>query len=224
MSDGIYKAICNIMGDISAIGKNQKNQAQRFNFRGIDDVYNSIHPLFKKHGVFTYCSSIKAISRDEITSKGGGKGWQIINEYTFKFCAGDGSSFDVLAHGEAMDYGDKSSNKAAAIAHKYAITQTFCIPTQDMQDPDADSPTAAASKPAKPKSVTPSKVYKGEQKQKEGLADLFDTICIEDALHKKIIHLAMIEWKTPYNAELVNVVTKAHKMLQAGEPLPQVPF
>ena len=41
--------------------------------------------------------------------------------------------------GEGMDSGDKASNKAMAIAYKYALFQVFCIPTEEMTDPDGES-------------------------------------------------------------------------------------
>jgi len=41
--------------------------------------------------------------------------------------------------GEAMDSGDKSSNKAMSAAYKYACFQAFCIPTEG--DNDADNTT-----------------------------------------------------------------------------------
>lgn len=37
-----------------------------------------------------------------------------------------------------MDSGDKATNKAMAIAFKYACFQIFCIPTEEMKDPDAE--------------------------------------------------------------------------------------
>ncbi len=40
-----------------------------------------------------------------------------------------------------MDSGDKATNKAMAVAFKYACFQTFCIPTESlMDDPDATTP------------------------------------------------------------------------------------
>ena len=38
-----------------------------------------------------------------------------------------------------MDTGDKATNKAMAIAYKYACFQVFCIPTSDIADPDVES-------------------------------------------------------------------------------------
>ena len=39
-----------------------------------------------------------------------------------------------------MDSGDKATNKAMAIAMKYALFQVFCIPTDEMKDPDGETP------------------------------------------------------------------------------------
>lgn len=48
---------------------------------------------------------------------------------------------DAVVVGESMDSGDKATNKAMAIAFKYACFQTFCIPTESlMDDPDATIP------------------------------------------------------------------------------------
>ena len=43
-----------------------------------------------------------------------------------------------------MDSGDKATNKAMAAAFKYALFQTFCIPTEEMKDADAETPEASA--------------------------------------------------------------------------------
>ena len=51
----------------------------------------------------------------------------------------DGSEIQAVVYGEGMDSGDKSMNKAMAVAMKYACFQVFCIPTEEMKDPDADS-------------------------------------------------------------------------------------
>jgi len=45
-----------------------------------------------------------------------------------------------------MDSGDKSSNKALAGAHKYALVQTFAIPTKDGDDSENESPEPVAKK------------------------------------------------------------------------------
>lgn len=45
----IYKAMAAVMADMEAIGKDARNQQQGFNYRGIDSVYNTLHPILAKH-------------------------------------------------------------------------------------------------------------------------------------------------------------------------------
>ena len=42
----IYSKIAAIIADLGAIEKSKNNKEQGFKYRGIDDVYNAIHPLF----------------------------------------------------------------------------------------------------------------------------------------------------------------------------------
>lgn len=134
----IHKAMIDIMKEISAISKSKRNEQQKFNYRGIDDVYNAVQPLFAKHGVVVLPEIISS-SREERQSKGGGNLIYTHLHIKYKFIAEDASEIYCCVAGEGMDSGDKSSNKAMAVAHKYAILQTFCIPTEDMPDPDAES-------------------------------------------------------------------------------------
>ena len=64
----------------------------------------------------------------------------------FDFIAIDGSSISATVIGEAMDSGDKATNKAMSIAFKYACFQVFCIPTEEMQDPDSETHTIISDK------------------------------------------------------------------------------
>lgn len=54
-----------------------------------------------------------------------------------------------------MDSGDKASNKAMAIAYKYALFQVFCIPTEEMTDPDGESYETKHEPPKKPEQPKP---------------------------------------------------------------------
>jgi len=135
----IYGQMCKILADIKAIGKEQtvKTGPQKFNFRGVDDVYNQLHGLFAKHNVFCLPFCIELLSEEAVTSRSGTGGWRQKYLITFRFFAEDGSYVDAQSVGEAIDYGDKGSNKCMSIASKYALLQTFCIPVDDMQDPDS---------------------------------------------------------------------------------------
>jgi hypothetical protein len=141
----IYKALAEIQRELDAIGKTKRNQAQGFNFRGIDDVYNALHPLLSKHGVFTLPEVLEDKSEDRQTKSGGALIYRIL-KIRYTFCAEDGSSVSAVVIGEGMDSGDKASNKAMSVAHKYAFFQVFSIPTEEVaaSDPDNYSPELAS--------------------------------------------------------------------------------
>ena len=137
MSGNIYECMGAIMRDMVAIGKDSINAQQGFKYRSIDSVYNALQPLLAKHGVFT-APEVMEKSRDERTNSKGTVLAFTCLRIKYTFYAPDGSSVSCVVEGEGMDSGDKSSNKAMAVAHKYALLQTFCVPTEEQKDPDAE--------------------------------------------------------------------------------------
>lgn len=139
----VYKAISNIIKAMSfeGIAKDKKagSGSFGFNFRGIDDVYNALAPLLGKHGLILFPRVIKRECTERKTSKGGTLFYVVVHmEYDFVSSV-DGSKHTVSIVGEAMDSGDKATNKAMSIALKYAAFQTFFIPTEvTVQDADSD--------------------------------------------------------------------------------------
>jgi hypothetical protein len=115
----VYKAINAVQAELSVqgIAKNQRNgQGAGYNFRGIDDVLNALSPLL---------------------SKNGGALFYITVEVEFDFVSSeDGTKHTVKTFGEAMDSGDKATNKAMSAAYKYACFQAFSIPTEAKEDAD----------------------------------------------------------------------------------------
>lgn len=136
----IYEAISNVMKDIGAVGKNNTNTFDRYKFRGIDDVMNALSPAMVKNHVFVTPEVLESI-REERSSKDGKTNMMYsILKIKYTFYTDDGSSVEAVVIGEAMDRSDKSTNKAMSAAFKYACFQTFCIPTEEMQDADSESP------------------------------------------------------------------------------------
>ena len=138
----IYKAINAVQTELSTIGitKDRTNsQGSGYKFRGIDDVYNAISPLLAKHGL---CILPRVLTREcvERSSKAGAALFYVTVEVEFDFVsAEDGSKHTVKTFGEAMDSGDKATNKAMSAAYKYAAFQAFSIPTESDNDADAFS-------------------------------------------------------------------------------------
>lgn len=133
----IFETINAVMTDIGAVGKTSKNQQQGFMFRGIDAVMNALAPALIKNKCFVVPEILDQTREERQTIKGGTLLYSICRiKYTF--FAEDGSNISAVVIGEGMDSGDKATNKAMSIAFKYACFQVFCIPTEEMQDPDAE--------------------------------------------------------------------------------------
>ena len=133
----IYQAIIGVMSDIGVIGKEKKNAQQGFKYRGVDDVMNALQPVMVQHGLFVVPEIIDQ-KREERQTKNKGNLIYSVCTVRYTFYAKDGSSVQCVVIGEGMDSGDKATNKAMSIAFKYACFQVFCIPTEEMKDPDAE--------------------------------------------------------------------------------------
>jgi len=148
MTAAVYKAIASVMQDLAKVGiaKDRVNEQQRFKFRGIDDVYNALSPALSTHGL---CILPRVLSREvtERQAKQGGVLFSVTVDMEFDFVAAeDGSKHTIRTVGEAMDSGDKATNKAMSAAYKYAAMQAFCIPTEGDNDADATTHEVAPSK------------------------------------------------------------------------------
>lgn len=152
----IYEAISRCMEEIGAVGKDAVNKQQGFKYRGIDAVMNAINPALVRNHVFIVPEVLDQQRQERTTNKGAVLIYSICRiKYTFY--AEDGSFIEAVTVGEGMDSGDKATNKAMAIAFKYACFQVFCIPTEEMKDPDEETPD-----PVKPQftPATPEQLHK----------------------------------------------------------------
>ena len=135
----VIHAMASVMGELALVGitKDQKNKDQKFDFRGIDDVYNALCPLMAKYGLVLVPTNINNKERFQTTSRSGGNLYITTMDVGYQmYCCIDGSSIPLELPGEAMDSSDKGSNKAMSAAYKYAVIQAFCIPTEGDNDPD----------------------------------------------------------------------------------------
>lgn len=137
----IHLALAAIMRDIDTIAKERKNEQQHFNFRGIDDCYNALHPIFAAHGV----TCVPFVEKLEVSVPGvnskGNNIYRSVVTMGYRFSATDGSFLEAKTVGEGMDYADKATAKALSAAHKYLLLQTFLIPTAELVDADQYNPT-----------------------------------------------------------------------------------
>jgi hypothetical protein len=125
------------MEDVGAVRKGERNQAQNFNFRGIDAVTNAVSPALRKHGVIVSPQVMDYQHETVQTSQGKNMASvRVLVRYTFH--APDGSTVEAVVPGESFDAGDKATAKAMSVAFRIALLQALCLPTDDT-DPDATS-------------------------------------------------------------------------------------
>lgn len=133
-----------VMKDIGSVKKDQKNQAQGFKFRGIDQFVNALHPALTRHGVFMtpFCTAYSQELKEVTRSSGkAGVDKHVAIQMCYTFYAEDGSSVTVgPIPAEGLDSGDKAVNKALSASLKYALIQTFSVPTEDMAEADLETP------------------------------------------------------------------------------------
>ena len=145
----VYNLIAKVSHDLcqQGIAKDRRNTQQGYGFRGIDDVYNALAPIISRHGLVILP---RVISREvsERMGKTGSSLFYVVVEVEFDFVSShDGTKHTVKTFGEAMDSGDKATNKAMSAAYKYAAFQAFCIPTEGDNDADATTHEVKAHTP-----------------------------------------------------------------------------
>ncbi|MGW2550642.1 ERF family protein [Streptomyces sp. NPDC001635] len=135
----VITAWLRVMGDVRVIRKNQKfdgGRAGRFNFRGVDAVYNAFGPICRKHGVAVFPVKTTAEYRD-ISTSSGGKMRECTATVTYHIYGPTGDYIETQAMGEATDTGSRSTPKAQSVALRTLMLTGGMVPTED-RDPDAE--------------------------------------------------------------------------------------
>lgn len=139
----VFEAWAAVMGSVQGLRKSERNAAQGFNFRGIDQVMSAVGPALREHGVIVMPTAKTVESERYLTAKGGQMhGVTVLVEYQVFGPGGD--SFTGAAFGAAADSGDKAVSKAMSVAYRTFLLQGLTVPT-DEPDPDAQTHERAAS-------------------------------------------------------------------------------
>jgi hypothetical protein len=138
----VYAAISAVARSLArrGIAKQHTNAQDGYAFRGIDDIYAALSPLLARHRL---CMLPRMLERGSVNHRtpNGELIFSVWVRAAFDFVSvADGSQHSVEMFGEAMDTGDKGTNKAMSAAFKYAAMQTFCIPVAGEVDADATTP------------------------------------------------------------------------------------
>lgn len=142
-SMNIVERMALVMRDVEHVGKTGDNREQHYKFRPVDEFMNALHMPLVRHEVVV---TPKVLTRDSFERDRRRQGEiigvtrvvELLVEYTFH--SPDGTTLTTVTAGEGADVADKATNKAMAGALKYAIMQTFMVPTREIVDGDADTP------------------------------------------------------------------------------------
>lgn len=140
------QVIAAVMQEVQAVAKNDRNEAQRFNFRGIDAVVNKVGPALRNAGGFIVPQVITT-EHDTLPAKNGGSMSVVRLTVTFSVYGAEGEPIVGTVAAEAFDSGDKATAKAMSVAFRTFLLQVLALPT-DEPDPDA-STYEIAKTPAK---------------------------------------------------------------------------
>jgi len=132
--DPVHVALCKVMAEVQAVGKEGFNKQQGFSFRGVDDVVNAVGPVLRRHRVLVTPTLISAKHRD-FETKNGALMHEAIVEVGYEFTGPAGDKLHGSSIGESADSGDKATAKAMSVAYRTWWLQALCIPT-DEPDPD----------------------------------------------------------------------------------------
>jgi hypothetical protein len=131
------ESIAGVMALVSGVAKSGRNEAQRFNFRGIDAVVNAVGPALREVGGLVVPRLMEK-SYERGQTKSGASTIEVFLTVQFAWFGTDGGDpICGTVASEAMDMSDKSTAKAMSVAFRTFLLQTLMLPT-DEKDPDAE--------------------------------------------------------------------------------------
>lgn len=139
-----------VMNEITAVGKDGFNEAQSYNFRGVDAVVNAAGPAFRKHGVVPTCHVVSSERSTVEVGKNRTPMREVVLKVRYEFHGPAGDVLSAEVEAEALDSGDKATSKAMSVAYRTALLQVLAIPTHD-PDPDEHTYERAAAPDVDPK-------------------------------------------------------------------------
>lgn len=138
----VYTAINDVKFALARQGgitKDQRtNYGDKYKFRGIDDMYNTLCALTVEAGLVMIPRVVETTFERETGRNGGAQThvWLVV-EVDF-ISTVDGTRHTGRFVGEAIDTSDKASNKAMSGAMKYACIMAFQIPTDGKERDDIE--------------------------------------------------------------------------------------
>lgn len=159
----LYKKLLAITEEIGKIAKTGKNMQQGYNFIEQALIVAEVRVQLAKHGVMIIPETVsRRVDRYDVVRSSGKAGVDVhvnvVSRYTIINADDPAERFTAeWDAGEAIDSGDKATNKAVTASDKYFLMKLFKI--SDKDDPDSESPAL------EPASVAPAQAYNTQNKE-----------------------------------------------------------
>lgn len=143
----LYQKLLKITEAVGTIEKTGRNSKQNYSFIEQAQIVAELRPQLAKWGVMIMPETVsRSIERYDVTRSGGYKGVDIHANVVSRFTVINADKPDERFvcdwdGGEAIDSGDKATNKATTASQKYFLMKLFNI--SDKEDADGESPAAA---------------------------------------------------------------------------------
>lgn len=144
----LAEAVCRVMEQVGYVQKDKQMQGGgSYRYVSVEAVIDALRPEMIRQQLVLLPAGVAPLTVEHFEGKNGGRQNRTQVVYTFSLIhAPSGESHPVVVIGEAIDVGDKSSNKAMTAARKYALIMAFNIETG--LDPDDTPSSEQERKPA----------------------------------------------------------------------------
>lgn len=132
----LVAAVAQVMGEFRGVEKSGVNTFHKYKYASDADLLWTLKPLLAKHGLGFFLVDWQLVSQSEIKTRNGAVERLVDLNVRYRLAHKSGQWVTICAPGSGQDPGDKAHYKAMTGALKYALRQSFAVPTGD--DPERD--------------------------------------------------------------------------------------
>lgn len=144
-------AVCAVMAEVGYVKGTGWNTAQKYSFTSDADLVAPLQTAMSNHGLMI-CPAAVDLKEGP---REGGSGRLAVAIVTYALRHVDGEVITIQAPGCGFDSLDKAPYKAMTGAFKYALRQTFVIPTGDDAEQSESKKSEPRNEPSRPPPADP---------------------------------------------------------------------
>jgi len=171
----LIEALTKVMQEVKNPKKTGENTFQKYRYVPAAELENDVRPLLAKHGITLFVTQEEPIIKEVMgVDKRTGEekhGTHVFYPTHYTFCHVSGEERSGIIYGEAIDWGDKATNKSITQAVKYILMANLLLGGEDAEadasvdetQPIHKSAPASHPRPAPRRSSNPAPVGPDEE-------------------------------------------------------------